>query len=264
MKRYRDLSELPTQIQQLVAEGRVRATGLMCPECEGGAQRERSLGVYRIDNELVLKCYRMKCGFLGKLWLLGGPRSEEQRSGFEPRPALFDMHIPSADALAFMQRRYRLEADTLLRFGVKEVFGLRALYLPVYGPVLAQERGGVLRRFDGWGQKADSYKTADEPWQAWYGPRNAGTVLVEDQLSAMRAWQLGWNAVALLGAEVSIDRAVELTKHASPPIVLALDADAFSEACHIAKRHSWIDRVVLLRDDIKDASDAEIVRRLNA
>jgi hypothetical protein len=263
VKRYRGLHELPDSVQQVVQRGQRKATGLLCPECQGGQSREGSLGVYVIGHELIIKCYRIKCGHLGKLLLSGDDVPLDAGTGFEPRPFLGDLHGMTGPAFNFLYGRYSLEAGTLDNFGVREVLGLNAVYLPVYGP-RDSDRGGVVRRFDEWGKKADSYKTADEPWQAWYSRLDfgKGTVLVEDQLSAMRAWQRGWNAVALLGAEVSEDRSAELTKSARRPIVLALDADAFPAACQAAKRHNWIDKVVLLKHDIKDSTDSEIEVRL--
>lgn len=264
MKRYRSLGELPDYVQNVVRSGRTRQTGLLCPECHGGQHHEHSLGVYRIGNELVLKCYRIKCQHLGKLWLSDAEMPTGLADGFEPRPFLGDLVRMPAGARRYLLQKYRIKGETIDTFGVKAVYGLHALYLPVRGPY-GSDRGGVVRRFDDWGQKADSFKTVDEPWQAWYTQTGSveATVLVEDQLSAMRLWQLGYNAVALLGASVSDERAVEIERNQVVPVWLALDADAFAAGCMAAKRRHWIDRVVLLERDIKDITDEEIEARLN-
>lgn len=263
MKRLRSIDELPDYLQAVVQSGAAKSTGLLCPECQGGRTRERSLGVYRIDNEVVFKCYRAKCPYSAKLLLSGD--APPIKSGFEPNPYKEPMRLLSHGAQAHMRYRYGLKWETLEEFGVLEVQGIRALYLPVYGPA-GSARGGVVRRFDGWGMKADAYKTADEPWIAWYRQRSGvprGTVIVEDQLSAMRCWQIGYDSIALLGYEMSMDKAAEIVRYAVTPRKLALDADAFSEACHMAKRYSWIDSVVMLQADIKDITNQEIETRLN-
>lgn len=267
MRRLRHLAELPVDIQKVIRSGAPRTTGLLCPWCEGGQGRERSLGVYLIVNEAVLKCYRLSCGETARLYLDGDTahRAAVAANGFEPRPFLDELHELSFAAKGWFRGKYRLERQTLEDAGVREIAGIHGAYLPVRGP-LGSDRGGIVRRFDGWGQKADAYKTADEPWQAWYlaagDPR--GHVIVEDQLSAMRAQQLGWSAVALLGTGLSMDRAAELNR-AAPSWTLALDADAFSAACKIAQQHSWIDRVVMLKHgDLKDITDEHIEEALHA
>jgi hypothetical protein len=219
------------------------------------------LGAFRIANEFILKCYRLKCGESAKLWLVEGD-APAITSGFEPRPYLNDLTYTSNAATQYMQR-YGLRDDTLELFDVRQVIMQHALYLPVRGPT-GSNRGGTVRRFDAWGKKVDSYKIADEPWQAWYRRKAVprGTVIVEDQLSAMRCWQLGWHSVALLGTHLSVDRAEELQRYVTAPVLLALDADAFGDACQLAKQHAWIDRAVLLERDIKDCSDTEVEARL--
>src|SRR5690606_19438465 len=112
------------------------------------------------------------------------------------------------------------------------------------------------------------FKQADVVWQSWHlsdDPR--GLVIVEDQLSAMRCWQLGYDSVALLGIALTDDRAAEIVRHLhrlhKRPVLLALDADAFQVALREARRRVWIDRAVLLSHDLKDVTDEEIEERLN-
>ena len=122
----------------------------------------------------------------------------------------------------------------------------------------------MLRYFDGTQPKAVSYKATDQPWQAHYAqPSPRGHVIVEDQLSGLRAWQCGYYAVALLGVNLNQDKAAELRSVFSAGAwLLALDADAYGKALSYARRYSWV-RAVRLEADIKDLkSDAAIQERL--
>lgn len=263
MRRLSSIDELPAPLRELLPQLGERLSGLQCPECGGGASRERSLSMYRIWPNVVLKCYRGKCGYAAQ-----APYAEgDGQQLAAPRPQ-FDgelMSLPRACS-DWLTAKYRLELATLQRFRVKAIRGWKALYVPVFDS-FGHPRGAMVRRYDGWGSKARAYKTTDEPWQGWYRvldklPR--ATVIVEDQMSAMRCWQLGYDAVALLSSDLSQGKAGEIwdRSYTRAPIMLALDADMWSKACMYGRKFCWLHKIVRLDDDIKDCTDEEIEERL--
>lgn len=268
MTHYRTIDDLPAYLRELLPEMQDKRTALLCPQCGGGQTRERSLGMYRIWPHIVLKCYRGKCSFSARVpYTEGGPDTETVRQESDLNPYEGELTRPPSGLRRFMLQKYGILGTTLAHFSVRRVPGLQAIYMPVFGPYRTV-RGGVVRRFDDWGRKADSFKASHEPWQAWYtlniiNPK--ATAIVEDQISAMRCWQLGYDAVALLGADITAERAQEIESRRFPQssVFLALDGDMWAKACSYAKQLSWISKVVMLEDDIKDMTDAAIEERLH-
>jgi DNA primase len=83
--------------------------------------------------------------------------------------------------------------------------------------------------------------------------------VVEDQLSAMRLWQYGLTAVALLGTHISHERAVEI-KSVSDDVFLALDKDATAKSIGYASTFRYVlnTKVVALSKDVKDMDSNEL------
>ena len=86
-----------------------------------------------------------------------------------------------------------------------------------------------------------------------------GVWVVEDQFSAMRLWQHGLSAVALLGTHINHERAVEISS-VSNDVFLALDKDATAKAIEYATkfRYAFNAKVVALTRDIKDQTEEEL------
>ena len=253
--RIHSFTDWPIELQE-AAVMRGGGNALDCPACAGGRTRERKLSVYVDGGFYTAKCWRASCGYFAKVPL--DPSAKIGTPQFKPRFFDGDMYYDDT-ALS----KYNIGVPALEAFNVRSVVDKDAVYMPVYGPA-GQERGGMLRYFDGTLPKAVSYKATDQPWQAWHVPGAVDDghtcVIVEDQLSAMRCWQLGYAAVALLGVNLNSDKAAELQQYASR-WKLALDADAFSKALGYAKKYSWL-QPVRLEKDLKDCSDAEILERL--
>jgi DNA primase len=83
--------------------------------------------------------------------------------------------------------------------------------------------------------------------------------VVEDQWSAMRLWQEGVSAVALLGTHINHERAVEISS-VSRDVLIALDKDATARAIQYATqyRYAFNAKVIALEKDIKDTSIEEL------
>jgi len=266
--RIHKLTDLPWQLQADISEmGEMRA-GLTCPECEGGQSKEQSLSVWRDKPFIILKCWRDGCGYLARVPVDDG--WEDAKIGqhmFKPRVYKGNLCALNTGLLKWLDTVYRIRPDTALAFNLKRVMGRRALYFPVLGPHY-EERGGVLRYYDGSQPKAVSYKASAQPWQAWFLPDDIArsnritAVIVEDVLSALRCHQLGYVSIALLGTNLSLEKEREIFREVYGPVRLALDKDAFQRALRYARRNSRIVPVLLDRD-IKDISDDEIRERID-
>ena len=94
---------------------------------------------------------------------------------------------------------------------------------------------------------------------AWYVNRTTpGIVIVEDQLSALRASDY-LTSVALLGTNLSEERVLEIKKAGRGPVYLALDNDATASAVKYVVKYRSVLPMQLLRlaKDIKDMTDEE-------
>lgn len=272
MPRIHDLNALPAELQE-IARTRESASGLLCPACSGGRTGERSLTWKRSGFLGWLRCHRAGCGYYAAVPVDGDYVVAQPE--FKPRPYTNALHPPGHALVGLLWRRYGIRqgiAERYVRqpekigtFVVHEETLLtapRAMYLPVLSPY-GEDRGGVLRYLDGSKPKTVSYLTTTQPKLAWYirdsFPALAPTVVVEDQLSAMRCKQLGYNAVALMGTQINDEKAREIRR--DRPTLLALDKDAFGKAVGYARRWPWL-IPVLLDHDIKDSDDADVKARL--
>lgn len=273
MARIHDLNALPADLQQTVL-GVDSASGLLCPACNGGRSGERSLG-YRREGFLGwFHCFRAGCGYKAIVPMAGG--YEVRPPVFKPRPYAAPLEPPGSRLRHMLWHRYGLSTATVNLYVQQPVGGSafmwesgdgqlampRAMYMPVLSPY-GEDRGGVLRYLDGTKPKTVSYLTTSQPALAWYVrgalPKLAPVVIVEDQISAMRCRQLGYNAVALMGTNINDEKAREI--RGDRPTLLALDKDAFGKAVDYARRWPWM-TPVLLEHDIKDSDDADVKARL--
>lgn len=258
--------QLPPDLAALVDTLHEDVNGQLCPRCEGGRTGERTLSL-RLDGSLIvrLSCWRASCGFRAAVLRRDTDGSEVKlvsSQKFQPRYYRRPLHAPTRPMTDFMFTKYTIGAEACMEFMQQTEKPLQA-YLPVLGPD-KRERGGVLRFFDGSKPKTVAYPATDLPWQAWYvaeGERaRKELVIVEDQLSALRCWQLGYTSVALLGTNLSGGRVEEIRKtvNSSWEFHLCLDRDAFNLACRYAKRHPWLTPRLLDRD-FKDIGSEQIL-----
>lgn len=251
----------------------------LCPDCEGGATKERSLSLNVQQNGVIAYyCHRAACGFKGNIYVNPAEARLGVRAG-EPvprqRPMLTDPVSPLSEReAAFFLSRYGIHDTT------GKIYRTDTRYaLPILGPD-GNRRGFITRRpYDGspadsvanrndpnWSTKALTYLEGDGPCQSWYGDktRAAIAVLVEDPLSAIRLneWDPELRTVAILGTGVNADKIGEIQRQCSDiPVYFALDADATGQAFAMCRKwgaafHS--SRVIVLSKDIKDSSDEEL------
>ena len=214
---------------------------LVCPNCNGGRSNERTFYITRTDRGLLYVCFRVSCkarGFIGSRGQVGqiGEKSRVKRRPFR-RPT----RLLKPDELAYFEEVYGLLADNISDW---RWAGNRVLvpYYNLLGYQVGYNWRGYpdLCEFDG--PKTISYFDSDEqPLLDWririeLFPQ-AGVILVEDSLSAIKIWQAGYNAIALNGTELSEEAVVLLTNAGVEDVVVWLDQDANHKSADIARQY---------------------------
>lgn len=259
----------------------------LCPDCEGGSSKERSLSIEVGQNGIIkFHCHRAACGFSGNAYLspaaakLGVKAPEQRERGQNP---LTDAISPLSEReIAFFLSRYGIPGSTL----EGRLYRTESRYaLPILR-TSGTRRGFITRRpYEGspadtaanrndpqYGVKALTYLEADEPCLSWYGAsRPECLVLVEDQLSALRLtsfWEhlegesYPLTAVAILGSGVNAEKIREIQQVASGcDVWLALDADATGQAFAMCRKWGSAFKrcnVCVLSKDLKDSTDEEL------
>lgn len=248
-------------------EGEQRA-GQLCPSCEGGTTKEKSLSVTRRNGVLLWNCHRSSCG------LAGHDRSstnagESGSSTGAGRDRVYVKTTPLDKATAkFLSAKYSIPAEDFHLAGcgwTGEDAGRysRRVSFPIFGPD-SRKRGENYRSYEGAKPKALINLFSDEAvacsWYKW--KRKSRTlVLVEDQVSAIKLAP-HCHSMALLGTNLSEAKMLEILYNDEyDKIYLSLDADATKEA--ILTQLKWRVRFPSLMvlgnagADIKDMDDSE-------
>lgn len=242
-----------------LAEGET-INGEVCPHCNGGLNGDRTLSVSRRDGSLLWICYRASCPFRGSDGRYDGTPKDRST-------------VPSARAatgrwIARQADQLPLHIVELLaaRYGIDEIATAKAgfgwseedsrLVMPVRS-YAGEEHGVMLRALDGRTPKVVSY--TDKGAIAWYTNRvSNGTIIVEDQLSAVRA-SAYLTSVALLGTDLSYNKVNEIKDIGRFPVLLALDNDAIAKAVKYVQQYRSVLPMQLVRldKDIKDMTHEE-------
>lgn len=257
----------------------------ICPACGGGSSKERSLLLTRELWGIRAHCFRASCNYSHSVTGVGGAVSDDHttpaRSPITPYTGTFEP-LEASDVEYFYER-----------------FGLDKMYVPyLVGrnsdnqyvmPILGRlgtRRGFVVRQTPWSGYPTSPRKpTADtssrpkvRSWPNFSDTvmlsiyRNAsgpakipdGTlVLTEDQISAMKAAQVGAIGAALLGVGLNLDKVRELQKLHPKRVLIALDPDASHLAFQMVNKWAGAFRssmqVVLPDADLKDMHDNDII-----
>lgn len=254
----------------------------LCPQCEGGGSRERSLSLDIGSNGVVkFYCHRASCEFKGSIYA-GGPigpvpqRSDgADHAAGKPRgnnPLTAPLYPLTAEDTAWFKRRFYFDPpDSVKRTETRYA-------LPILRPD-GSTRGYITRRpWDGspldteasrhdsqYAMKALTYlDAAEEPVQSWYsGKRGSKLIIVEDQISAMRLAEYGETLAvcAILGTGINAQKVHEIQSEFISFVTIALDADATGQAFAMARK--WGPafescRVCVLPKDIKDMTPGEL------
>lgn len=263
----------------------------LCPSCDGGASKERSLSLDVATNGVIkFYCHRAVCNFQGSCYSHSGLQVNERAPEIlanvnRLNPLDADLYPLGAKDLDYFEGRYRIGRD---RAGAAIRRTASRYALAIFTPAGAI-RGWITRRPYGdspadttasrndsqYSAKALTFMERDEPVQSWYhtqsrtGGYDKGVFLVEDQLSAMRLIEYfeaelpsdSASAVALLGTGVNASKVAEIQRQKPCRVSICLDKDATGAAFAMARKWGQAfnhTRVIVLEKDIKDCSDDEI------
>lgn len=226
----------------------------ICPACNGGVSRERSLSVVDHGTYTTFKCYRASCGHWGRY--NNGDFGDAADGERQSRPEMPHSRPVTAQELLQWQACYPTTDQDVARLRLRYVDADKRWWYPVLDPT-GHERGGAARATDGRTPKAVVYSNEPQPWTAgsWYVKDGDVTtvLLVEDQVSAAKA-ALYVTTVALIGCNISEALTEQLLKY-TKNVYIALDKDAIVKSTELARKLTPLFDsvgVILLERDIKD------------
>ncbi len=255
---------------------------VQCPSCHGGQSGEHTLSVRRYPDGLKWLCFRASCCERGSTQELSEPVGDMLPLKPALKPFTGPLHPLEEKDTAYFVERFKLDADITDLYVRRTGRGEYAFNV---NDPLGRTRGVVIRQ-PIWGglpkaprdaysdpsmPKALTYMHAEGPVQACYltqvvPVRGGHVVLVEDQVSAMRAAQAGVESVALLGTTLNAAKVREIAQRNPKEVIIALDADATSTAFQLAQTWGLAfrrTRVALLERDLKDEpSDGDVLDAL--
>ena len=242
-----------------LSDGEARA-GELCPACNGGETKERTLSVSKQAGGLLWLCHRASCGFRGRDNNPGASHysgtSPVRTRGHAGRQYIRDAEQVPDDVREELRVRYSISDADIARHGIGWAAHEGRLVLPVKS-MDGDELGAALRSLRNVQPKTKTH--TEDGAIAWY--RNAkasGVIIVEDQFSAIRSVKY-MNAVALLGTHMNDERVAEIKASGCRPVFLALDADAWDKTIRYVVNYRSMLRMnpVKLTEDIKDLSEEE-------
>lgn len=202
-----------------------------CPEC-----RKRKFYVTRKPTGFAYICFRASCGVAGFIGCAG--HVVEPAKSIAPARQVYrgTLRFLSTDEKNYFRKRFGIdlpdrEWDRNILVGERDRFAF-----PIRDP------DGILKGFtlraprwagipsplpdSNHGPKSLTY-CPDDSKLAWYARHTqVPLIIVEDQVSALRLYSMGFSAVALLGTNMSLRDAGKIAAHKTPTTVLALDPDA--------------------------------------
>lgn len=231
----------------------------VCPLCK--AYHEKSFALTRLsDGSLAYMCHRASCGLKGYTGVL--QPTPRIGTALPPKPS----HKPFKEVLGplpppvvdLLHKKYQLEKWILEHSGVAWCEEKGMIAMPIYS-ASGNWIGITLKTIDQEKKRVLTYKFAEVPLMAWYGPDNLKTAhIVEDQLSAMKIAQEGYRAIALCGTYFDYGRAHTLSCHLEK-LIFWLDYDAVSSSVKYAGDYGYMFQGgVVVRVTEQDPKDCDI------
>jgi len=254
----------------------------VCPMCEGGSTREKSLAVNRSSNTTAsFICFRNNCSlnsghvavFTDGDKVLSAKSRPVSKEANEPR--LFPL---SQAAIELLRSKYMLEDSMIRHSGVKLTKDQR-LAFPLKGPY-GRSVGLVIRKEKELYLGTREYSTIPKVWNfvrdkdlycgSWYQQyfhkrKYSGTlIIVEDIISALRLTPYA-DVVALTGTNLLRPILDEIKSRRYDRVYLALDNDAIDKSFVLVRRLSNIIpnlRILPLEQDVKNMTREDVERTL--
>lgn len=233
----------------------------VCPFCNGGSKRERSLNVTVSDGLILYNCHRASCpdgrGAIGTNRVVRTTQKERTRKITPYEGELAPLPEEWED---YLESKIGFTTWHIAESGAMLAVGENRVAFPIYGP-MGLRRGWVLRSYEPYERlKALTRMDVDEPHLSYYRPNNSPhVVVVEDIPSAVRCSRY-CDSVALCGSGCSTDYANEIAAHYRN-VVWALDEDATAQAIRLMRQHALLfdtSRVLVLQEDMKDMTEEEL------
>ena len=201
----------------------------MCPKCNGGTTKEKSLAITVEDQEILWFCHRASCTFKGRI-----KNYSESRGEVFEKPIVF-RPLPVDKPNYFRLTVYDNEQENRgYVYRIKE-----------------QYRGSGLPK---------NINEYDSDWCGLHFPKHIGgsrAILVEDHKSATMMAADGFPAVALLGTHLNEAKIDYLINQGIIWLTLALDPDATGKSIQLSRQWTLIDQIIALDKDYKDMSHEE-------
>lgn len=263
MDRIISAIKVAAEIHQLGVGDSISST--VCPFCKGGRTEERTFGIMRTPQGLLYNCFRASCT-KGRGGILENGKPVDKdfiQPSFKAREYTHPTTNLTKKQLGWLFDKYQISKETFDQWGVK--WGDEELVFPIRS-IIGGVIGYLTKRFQSGRLKNKTYKIADDvPWMSFFFRKELPKLyVVEDYLSAIKLWQLGYSSVAILGTHISEEGMRYLSKNCKH-LVLALDRDAHHKAINMAKHYRILFKdisVQLLHTDIKDTDQEDIIALL--
>lgn len=238
-------------------------SGQLCPRCNGGQDKERTLSVGNTTGLLWWRCHRASCNFRGGTRVSGsGTYSSPERIRSARR---YTSEKLPEDVACMLAEQLDVPVETFYENGWSytpdyDGRGKRVI-IPIRDPS-GTRRGHIFRSY--WG---DIPKALNEIFPdmgesiAWFRSSRYGKtcIIVEDAPSAHRLMCAGVDCVALLGTTINEARALEIKSAGYNKAIVCLDNDATDQAVRqVVKLRSFsgLFNVKALDMDVKDMDTA--------
>jgi hypothetical protein len=240
-------------------------SGLLCPSCNGGRTREKSLSITNKDGGLVWVCHRASCGSAGAEVCAVPFRSPTVPAITHAR--LYTGTIEEIPDVIF--EYYLAKYAGLNETSLRQSAGWSPEYQRTVWTV--HSPAGIVRGYELRSHRLeDRYKTlqfrhqADQIW-ADHGRnidrRGTYVVLVEDIISATAVRAAGYPCVSLMGTNLNMNKMIEiLDNYEASQLLLCLDRDATGLAIRLADRYALFQEMEIraLDRDLKYLTSEQI------
>lgn len=225
-------------IHQLWTSGRTSAI-VICPICEGGTRRRRTLSVDLRDGVWLYLCHRGSCTTKGAVPAVGddGRLLVGWGKEFEPRPLPHFTRVLSATDPISLRLKTLIDRGNIgfsLDYGLRVLVDEPGTHAWIVENTKGEKLGHVTRTED---KVVKTWRTKDGPFYSAFVPpvthadRFSVVVIVEDPLSGALLAEAGFRAIALHGTNLSREAAAEIA--AWPGVktfLVALDPDEAGRA----------------------------------
>ncbi len=242
-----------------------------CPACG-----KDKFTLTRIREGILYNCYRASCSLNGGFIPDRANLLPEKPKPRKLRPYTGEINPLTGEDIVYFIKRFGFQpvyGDIHYNQYDEYVFPVKNLLGRVRGYVVrqpiwkAEGRQPECHRKGRDRPKARLWMHADEPAQSFYFPDKNNIpnmlVVVEDQVSALKLYHMGYNSCALLGTDINDDKVREWSKVRTDRIVICLDQDATAKSFAAVKKYangldSALQSCILWDRDIKDLEPEEI------